>query len=34
REKQDKIALGLLPAPEPKMTMSNFMQVRRTNRKN
>lgn len=28
REKQDKIALGLLPAPEPKMKMSNFMQVR------
>ncbi|CAN0410984.1 unnamed protein product, partial [Ectocarpus fasciculatus] len=27
REKQDKIALGLLPTPEPKMSMSNFMQV-------
>lgn len=27
REKQDKIALGLLPPPEPKMKMSNFMQV-------
>ncbi|CAM9721107.1 unnamed protein product [Phaeothamnion confervicola] len=27
REKQDKIALGLLPAAEPKMKLSNFMKV-------
>lgn len=27
REKQDKIALGLMPAPEPKLKIGNFMQV-------
>ena len=27
REKRDKMMMGLLPAPEPKFKLSNFMKV-------
>ena len=28
REKRDKMMMGLLPPPEPKFKLSNFMKVR------